>query len=180
SNNCPYKVRRFNFFLYSDYWTASKKLQYNPDVTVRSRGVMEKCTYCIQRIQETRIAIEKMEGRYGDRVEAAKRDKDPARAAKLKQQISKERQSMKNALQTACQQSCPTQAIIFGDKNDPQSKVTQYRNDLLDYGLLEDLTTVPRTRYLGRLRNPNPRLLGAASRVAETKALEASDAGKNA
>ena len=180
SNNCPYKVRRFNFFLYSDYWTASKKLQYNPDVTVRSRGVMEKCTYCIQRIQETRIAIEKMEVRYGDRVEAAKRDKDSARADQLKQQIAQQRQSMKNALQTACQQSCPTEAIIFGDKNDPQSKVTQYRNDLLDYGLLEDLTTVPRTRYLGRLRNPNPRLLGAASRVAETKALEAFDAGKNA
>jgi molybdopterin-containing oxidoreductase family iron-sulfur binding subunit len=159
SNNCPYKVRRFNFFLYSDYGKSSRGLQYNPNVTVRSRGVMEKCTYCVQRLTETRMEMEKTQVRYEERIRRAIEEKDEPRAAQLRQRMEQEQKSIKGALQTACQQACPTQAIIFGDKNDPQSLVSQYRADDLDYGLLVDLTTVPRTRYLGRLRNPNPRLM---------------------
>jgi molybdopterin-containing oxidoreductase family iron-sulfur binding subunit len=129
SNNCPYKVRRFNFFQYSDETTPSLKLHRNPDVTVRSRGVMEKCTYCVQRINHARINA-KIEGRAvgGDEVV------------------------------TACQAACPTRAIVFGNLADSQSTVSQLKASPRNYGLLTELNTRPRTTYLVRLRNPNPEI----------------------
>jgi len=129
SNNCPYKVRRFNFFLYSDYKTNSLKLQRNPDVSVRSRGVMEKCTYCVQRISQAKITAEK-ENRFV-------RDGE---------------------ILTACQQTCPTEAIIFGNINDANSRVVGMKAQKTNYGLLADLNTRPRTTYLAALRNPNPEI----------------------
>jgi molybdopterin-containing oxidoreductase family iron-sulfur binding subunit len=129
SNNCPYKVRRFNFLLYQDWTTPSLKMLRNPEVTVRSRGVMEKCTYCVQRIEYAKIEAEK-EGR---RV----RDGD---------------------IVTACQATCPTESIIFGDLNDPGSKVARLQSQRRNYGLLDDLNTRPRTTYLASVRNPNPTL----------------------
>ncbi len=131
SNNCPYKVRRFNFLLYQDWETPQFKLQRNPDVSVRSRGVMEKCTYCVQRINRVRIAAE----RDGRRVEDG-------------------------AIQTACQQACPSQAIHFGDLNDPASKVAATKRDPRNYVLLGELGTRPRTSYLAVVQNPNPELAG--------------------
>ena len=126
SNNCPYKVRRFNFFLYSDWQTPSLYGLRNPDVTVRSRGVMEKCSYCVQRIQEAKINTEKEGRRVRD-----------------------------GEILTACQQVCPTQAIAFGDLNDPNSKVAKLIALPRIYGLLDELNTRPRTKYLGHVRNPN-------------------------
>src|SRR5581483_11947594 len=134
SNNCPYKVRRFNFLLYSDETQPTIKMQKNPQVTVRSRGVMEKCNYCLQRIVNTRITAEK---------DGNRRIRD-------------------GELMTACQQACPTRAISFGDLNDfyandgKGSEVLQLQRDSLNYILLEDLTTKPRTSYLARVTNPNP------------------------
>ncbi len=134
SNNCPYKVRRFNFLLYSDYVTETLKLQRNPDVTVRSRGVMEKCTYCVQRINLSRIA--------------AKRE---------------QRRIREGEIVTACQQVCPTEAITFGDVADPKSAVARLKTEPHDYGLIEELNTKPRTTYLAKIRNPNPELAGLES-----------------
>ena len=129
SNNCPYKVRRFNFMLYSDFETPSLKLLHNPDVTVRSRGVMEKCTYCVQRINAARIEAKK-----------------------------ENRKIKEGEVLTACQQVCPTEAIVFGNLNDPASRVSQMKSNPLNYGLLEELNTRPRTTYWARLRNPIPEL----------------------
>ncbi|MBV8553090.1 MAG: TAT-variant-translocated molybdopterin oxidoreductase [Acidobacteriaceae bacterium] len=129
SNNCPYKVRRFNFYLYSDWNTQSLYGVRNPDVTVRSRGVMEKCSYCVQRIQEVKIQSEKENRRVRD-----------------------------GEIKTACQQVCPTQAITFGDLNEKSSKVAKLQALPRVYGLLDDLNTHPRTQYLGYVRNPNEAL----------------------
>jgi molybdopterin-containing oxidoreductase family iron-sulfur binding subunit len=130
SNNCPYKVRRFNFLDYSDFRTPSLKLSRNPDVTVRSRGVMEKCTYCVQRINQARLEAEK--------------ENRPIRDGEIV---------------TACQAVCPTEAIVFGDTNNAESLVAKLKKRERNYGLLdEEINTKPRTTYLGALRNPNPEM----------------------
>ncbi|HEV3331366.1 MAG TPA: TAT-variant-translocated molybdopterin oxidoreductase [Bryobacteraceae bacterium] len=131
SNNCPYKVRRFNFYLFQDFETPSLKLMRNPDVSVRSRGVMEKCTYCVQRINAAKIDAERADRKV--------RDGD---------------------IQTACQATCPNEAIIFGNINDPDSRVAKMKAEKLNYGMLADLNTRPRTTYLAGLRNPNPEIEG--------------------
>jgi MoCo/4Fe-4S cofactor protein with predicted Tat translocation signal len=127
SNNCPYKVRRFNFYQYSSSSPESINAMRNPDVTVRNRGVMEKCTYCTQRITRARIQSE-ITGQ-------------PIKDGDLK---------------TACQQACPTNAIVFGDVNDPASQVSQLKSQPTNYALLGELATRPRTTYLAKVRNPNP------------------------
>ena len=129
SNNCPYKVRRFNFYLYSDWQTPSLYGVRNPDVSVRSRGVMEKCTYCVQRIKEAEIRAE-----------------------------VEHRTIQDGEVVTACQQACPTQAIVFGNINDPKSKVSNHKSQSRNYVLLADLNIRPRTSYLATLRNPNPEI----------------------
>jgi molybdopterin-containing oxidoreductase family iron-sulfur binding subunit len=125
-------VRRFNYLQFTDDHTPVLKLSRNPDVTVRTRGVMEKCTYCVQRINEVRIT--------------AKKEERPIRDGEVR---------------TACQQACPTQAIVFGDLNDSASKVSQMKAEPRDYALLAELNTRPRTTYLARIRNPNPELRAA-------------------
>jgi MoCo/4Fe-4S cofactor protein with predicted Tat translocation signal len=129
SNNCPYKVRRFNFLLYSDFDTESLKFMRNPDVTVRSRGVMEKCTYCVQRIQQAKITADK-----------------------------ENREVRDGEIVTACQQACPTDAIVFGNINDPKSRVTKRKETERDYQVLTDLNYRPRTTYTAGVINPNPEL----------------------
>ena len=129
SNNCPYKVRRFNFLLFQDFTTPQFKMMRNPEVSVRSRGVMEKCTYCIQRITHGRIAAEKENRKVRD-----------------------------GEVITACQQACPAGAIVFGDLNDPNSRVSKIKAQQRNYNLLEDLNTRPRTSYMAIVQNPNPEL----------------------
>jgi molybdopterin-containing oxidoreductase family iron-sulfur binding subunit len=129
SNNCPYKVRRFNFLTFQDWTTESIKLGRNPDVTVRSRGVMEKCTYCVQRI------------RFGEIV--AEREARPIKDGEVR---------------TACQSACPSGAISFGDMNDKVAQIGQWKGEPSNYGLLAELNTMPRTTYLASIRNPNPEL----------------------
>jgi len=129
SNNCPWKVRRFNFTLYQDWETPQFKLQRNPDVTVRSRGIMEKCTYCVQRINSARIQ--------------AKRE---------------DREIRDGEVVTACESACPSQAITFGNLNDPNSRVAKLKADPRNYSMLAELNTRPRTTYLAAVRNANPAL----------------------
>jgi MoCo/4Fe-4S cofactor protein with predicted Tat translocation signal len=136
SNNCPYKVRRFNFLLFQDWETPQYKMMRNPDVSVRSRGVMEKCTYCIQRINEHKIDAETASVREGKQIKVG------------------------DELQTACQQSCPAGAIIFGNINDLNSKVSKLKAQSRNYSLLGELNTRPRTTYLAEISNPNPELKG--------------------
>jgi molybdopterin-containing oxidoreductase family iron-sulfur binding subunit len=132
SNNCPYKVRRFNFLLFSDYETESLKLMRNPDVTVRSRGVMEKCTYCVQRIAAAKIEADK-----------------------------ENREIRDGEIVTACQQACPTNAITFGNINDKNSRVSKIKAQSRNYGVIADLNTRPRTTYIAEVINPNQALAGA-------------------
>jgi molybdopterin-containing oxidoreductase family iron-sulfur binding subunit len=129
SNNCPYKVRRFNFLRFQDWETPQLKLMRNPEVTVRSRGVMEKCTYCVQRISAGRIEAEKQNRPIRD-----------------------------GEIVTACEAACPTQAIVFGNMNDPNSRVTKLKAQPRNYTILPELNARPRTTYLAALRNPNPEL----------------------
>jgi len=131
SNNCPYKVRRFNFFQYVDEETPSLKLQRNPDVTVRVRGVMEKCTYCVQRINEARIDADR-----------------------------EDRQIADGQVVSACQQACPSQAIVFGNINDAASRVSQLKALESKFTMLDPLNTKPRTSYMIKLTNPNPEFSG--------------------
>jgi Fe-S-cluster-containing dehydrogenase component len=124
SNNCPYKVRRFNWFNYAKLIEKPAHLALNPDVTVRPRGVMEKCTFCVQRIKEGKqtARLEKRELKDGD-------------------------------IKTACQTACPTEAIIFGDLNDKTSKVAKMFQDARGYALLEEFNAAPNVRYLSKIRN---------------------------
>jgi molybdopterin-containing oxidoreductase family iron-sulfur binding subunit len=177
SNNCPYKVRRFNFFNWFHGTPAGYDLQHNPQVTVRSRGVMEKCTYCIQRIQRTRIEIEKMIVRDEELIDKLQQERPNApadvrqdldrRITDLNRQKHNREFETLERLQTACQQACPTEAISFGhilpvkviNENGQEEQritnVTKLKQEPLDYPLLAELTTVPRTTYMARLRNPN-------------------------
>ncbi|MFZ1014950.1 MAG: TAT-variant-translocated molybdopterin oxidoreductase [Terracidiphilus sp.] len=129
SNNCPYKVRRFNFLLYSDFESESLKLMRNPDVSVRSRGVMEKCSYCVQRINAVKIETDK--------------ENRPIRDGEIV---------------TACQQACPAQAITFGNLNDPNSRVSKLHAMQRTYQVIADQNTRPRTRYIAEVLNPNSEL----------------------
>jgi MoCo/4Fe-4S cofactor protein with predicted Tat translocation signal len=137
SNNCPYKVRRFNFLLYSDYETESLKLMRNPDVSVRSRGVMEKCSYCVQRINAVKI------------------------------QADKENRLIRDGeIVTACQQACPTDAIVFGNINDGSSRVSKLKRQERTYGVLADINTRPRTTYVAEVLNINEELAQARGEFA--------------
>jgi molybdopterin-containing oxidoreductase family iron-sulfur binding subunit len=163
ANNCPFKVRRFNFFDYNQRPVGPKKilgafkidqeylgpltekgapdtvkLQKNPNVTVRMRGVMEKCTFCVQRIQEAKID------------------------AKVKAGASPDVKIPRDSFTTACAQACPTEAIVFGDIADPESRVSKIKQQDRNYRLLEYLNVKTRTSYLARIRNPNPKMPDAA------------------
>jgi MoCo/4Fe-4S cofactor protein with predicted Tat translocation signal len=129
SNNCPYKVRRFNFLRFQDWDTPQLKLLRNPEVTVRSRGVMEKCTYCVQRINNVRIDAEKQNRPIRD-----------------------------GEIVTACEAACPSEAIAFGDINDPNSKVAKLKAQQRNYTVLSEVNSRPRTTYLAAVRNPNAEL----------------------
>jgi len=129
SNNCPYKVRRFNFLRFQDWETPQLKLIRNPEVTIRSRGVMEKCTYCVQRINNVRIEAEKQNRPIRD-----------------------------GEIVTACEAACPSEAIVFGNANDPTTRVAKLKAQQRNYSILGELNSRPRTTYLAAVRNPNPEL----------------------
>ena len=130
ANNCPYKVRRFNYFEYAGKLPETRKMQFNPDVTVRSRGVMEKCTFCVQRINHAKI-------------DAKRRGTDAV---------------ADGAVVTACEQACPTQAIAFGDLSDKASRVSRNTAEPRSYHMLEELNVRPRLSYLAKIKNPNPEI----------------------
>jgi Fe-S-cluster-containing dehydrogenase component len=130
-NNCPYKVRRFNFLDYTGQVPETRRMQYNPNVSVRMRGVMEKCSYCVQRIQEAKIA--------------SRRNNRPLRDGDIK---------------TACQQACASGCIVFGDLNDQTSRVAKLEKLDRQYKVLPEIGTQPRTSYLAKIRNPNPEMQG--------------------
>lgn len=132
SNNCPYKVRRFNFLQYADYDSELKALRHNPEVTVRWRGVMEKCTYCVQRISTARIEAKQGKHAMPD-----------------------------GTVKTACQEACPAEAIVFGIMSDPDAEVSKLKRHPLDFSMLGQLNTRPRTTYSAKLRNPNPEIEGS-------------------
>jgi molybdopterin-containing oxidoreductase family iron-sulfur binding subunit len=137
ANNCPYKVRRFNFLEWHKDMEEVQKMVHNPDVTVRMRGVMEKCTYCVQRVQEAKIRL---------KAQARARGEAPGPV--------KDGQVV-----TACQQACPSEAIVFGNINDPESRVAKLKKEEeRNYLVLGELNVKPRTSYLAKLRNPNPEL----------------------
>jgi molybdopterin-containing oxidoreductase family iron-sulfur binding subunit len=140
SNNCPYKVRRFNWFNYNVGKPQTLRMMMNPDVTVRARGVMEKCTYCVQRIREAEIS--------------AHREDRPIRDGEVR---------------TACEATCPTGAIVFGNLADPASRVAALRDNDRTYAALDDLATLPHTRYMARLENPNPEIDAHRGEGAEVK-----------
>jgi molybdopterin-containing oxidoreductase family iron-sulfur binding subunit len=146
ANNCPYRVRRFNFLdwnkEYRDARQKVRQLLFNPEVTVRMRGVMEKCTFCVQRIQNGKI-------RYKAAVRSGQR------AGKLDQPLPD------GEIVTACQSACPTEAIVFGDLSDETSRVANAHRDRRSYALLPELYTKPRNKYLTRILNPNPKMPAA-------------------
>ena len=137
ANNCPYKVRRFNYYNYSkDYLTSHEtpeivQMAMNPEVTIRFRGVMEKCTYCVQRVNRAKLDSRKKNGSI---------------------------KPIDGMVKTACQQACPTQAITFGDITDEKSNISKAKKNERNYVLLEELNVRPRTSYLAKLRNPNSSL----------------------
>jgi len=149
ANNCPYKVRRFNFLDWNKEWREARnkvrRLLFNPDVTVRMRGVMEKCTFCVQRIQNAKI-----------------RTKAAVRAGREPGTINGPMPD--GTVETACQQACPTEAIVFGDLSDKDSRVARLHEDRRSYALLPETYTKPRNRFLARVRNPNPNLVAQAPR----------------
>jgi MoCo/4Fe-4S cofactor protein with predicted Tat translocation signal len=138
ANNCPYKVRKFNFFEYANKNTETLKMQRNPDVTVRSRGVMEKCTFCVQRINSARIESKKEKRKIHD-----------------------------GEIKTACQSSCPTEAIVFGDLNTKDSAVSKLKTSDLNYALLAELNTFPRLTYMAKVTNPNSALISNKKKTEE-------------
>jgi molybdopterin-containing oxidoreductase family iron-sulfur binding subunit len=146
ANNCPYKVRRFNFLDWNKEWRDARnkvrRLLFNPEVTVRMRGVMEKCTFCVQRIQNAKIRA-KAQIRAGQRPGSVNGSLPDGE------------------IETACQQACPTEAIVFGDLSDKDSRVSRLHEDRRSYALLPETYTKPRNRFLTRIRNPNPGLVAA-------------------
>src|ERR671933_118394 len=135
SNNCPYKVRRFNYLNFHKDVEEVQKMMYNPDVTVRMRGVMEKCTYCVQRIEEAKIATHARAGASGENLLIPR-----------------------DSFTSACAQACPNEAIVFGDIKDPETRVSKIKAQERNYRLLEYLNVNTRTSYLARIRNPNPKM----------------------
>ena len=148
ANNCPYKVRRFNFLDWNKEWRDARnkvrRLLFNPDVTVRMRGVMEKCTFCVQRIQNAKI-----------------RTKAQIRSGQLAGSIDGPMPD--GTVESACQQACPTEAIVFGDLSDKDSRVSRLHEDRRSYALLPETYTKPRNRFLARVRNPNPKLVAGGA-----------------